>query len=155
MIAEFYKVLLTLYYISHLSCQRQLTTKWKLGLRTPIKLFIRSGPCSKSLFKGWLSKGAPQSKTTRICSVFLEWWTSKCGRYHTVLGRVLFFWYIGCMPTIQTVYSFLTVSFRSNFLLSDKRHLTHCSLLLGRLTLSVALPNFHFHSDVSEYREYH
>jgi hypothetical protein len=32
MIAEFYKVLLTLYYISHLSCQRQLTTKWKLGL---------------------------------------------------------------------------------------------------------------------------
>jgi hypothetical protein len=31
MIAEFYKVLLTLYYISHLSCQRQLTTKWKLG----------------------------------------------------------------------------------------------------------------------------
>jgi hypothetical protein len=33
MIAEFYKVLLTLYYISHLSCQRQLTTKWKLGFR--------------------------------------------------------------------------------------------------------------------------
>jgi hypothetical protein len=33
MIAEFCKVLLTLYYISHLSCQRQLTTKWKLGLR--------------------------------------------------------------------------------------------------------------------------
>ena len=32
MIAEFCKVLLTLYYISHLSCQRQLTTKWKLGL---------------------------------------------------------------------------------------------------------------------------
>jgi hypothetical protein len=32
MIAEFYKVLLTLYYISHFSCQRQLTTKWKLGL---------------------------------------------------------------------------------------------------------------------------
>jgi hypothetical protein len=31
MIEEFYKVLLTLYYISHLSCQRQLTTKWKLG----------------------------------------------------------------------------------------------------------------------------
>jgi hypothetical protein len=31
MIAEFYKVLLTLYYISHLSCQRQLTTRWKLG----------------------------------------------------------------------------------------------------------------------------
>jgi hypothetical protein len=24
--------LLTLYYISYLSCQRQLTTKWKLGL---------------------------------------------------------------------------------------------------------------------------
>jgi hypothetical protein len=34
MIAEFYKVLLTLYYISHLSCQRQLTTKWKLGLNS-------------------------------------------------------------------------------------------------------------------------
>jgi hypothetical protein len=34
MIAEFYKVLLTLYYISHLPCQRQLTTKWKLGLTT-------------------------------------------------------------------------------------------------------------------------
>jgi hypothetical protein len=33
MIEEFYKVLSTLYYISHLSCQRQLTTKWKLGLR--------------------------------------------------------------------------------------------------------------------------
>jgi hypothetical protein len=32
MIAEFYKVLLTLYYISHLSCQRQLTTKWKLEI---------------------------------------------------------------------------------------------------------------------------
>jgi hypothetical protein len=32
MIAEFYNVLLTLYYISHLSYQRQLTTKWKLGL---------------------------------------------------------------------------------------------------------------------------
>ena len=31
MIAEFYQVLLTLYYISNLSCQRQLTTKWKLG----------------------------------------------------------------------------------------------------------------------------
>jgi hypothetical protein len=33
MIAEFCKVLLTLYYIGHLSCQRQLTTKWKLGLK--------------------------------------------------------------------------------------------------------------------------
>jgi hypothetical protein len=38
MIAEFYKVLLTLYYISHLSCQRQLTTKWKLGLTISVRV---------------------------------------------------------------------------------------------------------------------
>jgi hypothetical protein len=45
MIAEFYKVLLTLYYISHLSCQRQLTTKWKLGLREPDKKRFSSISC--------------------------------------------------------------------------------------------------------------
>jgi hypothetical protein len=45
MIAEFCKVLLTLYYINHLSCQRQLTTKWKLGFTRKIK--------SKPFIKPW------------------------------------------------------------------------------------------------------
>ena len=53
---------------------------------TPSRVFIRSGPASSSRLRDLPWYSVEESKTTRICSGFFRWYTSKWGRYHTCPG---------------------------------------------------------------------
>jgi len=57
---------------------------WKLQ-STPVRLFLKSGPCSRCFFRDWPSNWAEKSKTTLILLGFLGWYTPWCGMYHTEL----------------------------------------------------------------------
>jgi hypothetical protein len=88
MIAEFCKVLLTLYYISHLSCQRQLTTKWKLGFTKFTSTHFTSestgestdefGLCTPVYTNGWGDLCTRDLASGVICiqPINVEFWNS-------------------------------------------------------------------------------
>ena len=57
------------------------TGSWQKCIRMPSKLFVRSGPESKMLFREVPLVSAAESKTTRILSGLGGWYTPKWGRY--------------------------------------------------------------------------
>ena len=52
-------------------------------IKTPSKLFMRSGPGNKTLFNDTPSNSADTSNTTHTLVGFLGWYTPKCGKYQT------------------------------------------------------------------------
>lgn len=71
---------LNMAFISYISATGSL---WKLQ-STPVRLFLKSGPCNRCMFRDWPSKWAEKSKTTLILLSFLGWYTPWCWMYHRV-----------------------------------------------------------------------
>lgn len=65
-----------------------VTTSLQKHMMTPNRLFLRSGPESRRLFKDTPSSWPLQSKTTCIWFAFLGWYTPNVGKYQHSLSCI-------------------------------------------------------------------